>query len=381
MLYRNKNALVLNMFLLCQICLLFACRQNLPPVPVAPDPVFGVVATLNTDSLKLFAGVDSNYMHATYYTDNARRTVLKGVIGKENCDTCGDFVSVLLYPNDFIEPNYAYNASQLLSGSNFNSFSLDTIKPAVETTLNCLPHTVVTASVVSWEDDFGSMSNSGSPSFIYTNNGWTNISMNYVLDGQSYTTTNAYKLSSTTNFGQVRFTASTANWTITANYSGPGKVVWLWGDGSSTSNSSMVTHTYANIQVPYVLKAILVKGSDSSIVSQRIDFLSTQIVHPGFDFTAQKVQPPYANNARAAIIEIAHNGKHYRSYKSSSQLSQSNRPVLSLNTVKDALPTPTGLKAKILDIGADVYLYNTANEADSVRFLTSKMIIGVGVPQ
>jgi PKD domain len=165
---------------------------------------------------------------------------------------------------------------------------------------------------------------------------------------------------------------------LTATNNTAGIITWNWGDGTNNTGNS-VTHNYNNAGTFTIITNIQ-SGSDSVQLSNTITVSNNTFVRrPSFTMQVNN-NSNTTQNLQSAIITVKKNGKIYTSYKNNPLLNQRTKPIIKIIESVNGENNPQGLKTKVINAQLDIYVYNIANNADSIKVKSTNMIMAVAVP-
>jgi PKD domain len=364
-------------FIFIMLCLIaFGCRQKEIPSLLDSTPVFVFEGKIGNDSVLYEAGNNNMYMHTSYLKNAFGLYQMQGVLGKENCDTCEPFISVIFNSNIANGISYNYDESIWSMNNIVNSFSLDTGSAITNNKVSCTAVYTVTGTSYYWSDFNGNTSTSATFTcplvanqniLMVTNNGIITDSVIQVFGNYGTAISDSVGLSMDTSG------------LVSAVNNSTGNIVWDWGDGITGAGISD-THTY-NAPGVYTIYTSVQNSGNSVGLSNTINIINNTFTRrPSFAMQLN-TNSAIKQNVKSAIVTIKKNGKTYLSYQNGASMNQSKKPIIKILQSIDGENNPQGIKTKVIEAALDIYVYNIANPSDSIHVKSTKMIMGFAVPQ
>jgi hypothetical protein len=366
-----------------------SCTQKSPMPPINNNAVYAFDGSINDVPLLLEAGNNHMYM----YTDIGRSTspyatitTMLGTLALDSCTNCGSSIEVGIASN--IPAGSGYNFSLeawqniLLGGLPLYSLSFDSVSTASSFAIES---SIISADPVlsqTWTATGATQGSNSIYSFTSNTNNPIDITLSTTTSAGTDVITQTVVPSTMPLFSAITLVNvdSSGNVTLLCNNT-IDSVVWRWNDGTANSAGVTAQHFYTPQGVKNI-EALQISNGDTAIAKLRIDFSpSGPIVKPTFAIniitTGGNLLP--RANANAMYIKYKKDGIEYASYKNGNA-NQSNKQIAKLLNYSAGPANEKGQSTLILDLGVDTYLYNVANNNDSVRFKSNRMVWGVGRP-
>jgi hypothetical protein len=370
---------------LCGLIWLQSCKQ----VDVVPDinqnPVYMVDGTLDNNPIRYEAGNAGLYMFTNFSASPQGLYTLTGTLRPQDSNLTEPFVEILINANKQVGLVFDYSIDTWTNQSLLKSYSEDLVQGGGSANTVLLSATnLFGLNSYKWYNNGALLDSNADYTQDNLANGNRTYEMRTFLNGIILESlTQSISIGSTHTFAPIKIDSLAQQNLVLASCSSNNNAqyFWNWGDGS-TSTGDNVSHSYgANGYKLITLTQVL--GTDSHIARQKIyfDSLGSGSILPSFNMTTSNTASLTPRvNLNSAIVRIKKSGSTYSSFRTGAD-NQSNNTIL---TLKSYLPGPNnelGQKTVIVDLAADLYLYNVANTADSIKFTTKSMVMGLAVPR
>jgi hypothetical protein len=369
-----------------------ACKQQDLPSLVDETPVFLFEGIIDSQAVLYEAGVNA-YMNTNYLLDTSGRHTLIGNLSTQGCYTCQPAIELVILANTDTQVNnvYNYNPSVFALNTTLNSFSngdttfgvataivnLSATNNSQVTSYNWRVNGVVVGTTPNITVQVPAASNS-TIQLITTSNGAIGDTVTQLLDCSSLQL-------SPLPIG-LQCTVDSSNNLVNGSIVGyqptlPGTINIDLGNGQQDTSS--LFSAYYNNNGNYTISATLSNSGSPIQLQQKVTKLSfgTFRIPPTFSISVPQItqQVAVSKSLRSAYIKVLQNGKTYLSYKQNKS-GQGSKPIVTINAATDGQVNAAGKRVKVLDVSADVYLYNINNTSDSIKFKSNKMIFAVATP-
>jgi PKD domain len=371
-------------FLVLIVCIAFANCNKKPLPPTVDGPVeFAVDAQINGVQQKFEAGKNNLYMHTNFfnYADNVLG--FSGTIGDATKPDSNDYFKITFKSYDGSQSPIIDSMFQL---GDYYSYSLDTnttqliVGKAVQFTFNGITQNV--ASYL-WNFGDGTTSTSANPYHIYTLGGKVSVSclVQYNNNIQDFLQ-NDIDVSNGTNCAAQFSIYKLGNDSLlcTAN-SGSGNYKWYLPNGDSIIGGSTISYNQPILLRNYI--SLLDLGACGTTYKQVVA-PNNSLALANFNYVAKDTSfintlPPQYN-FRAVVLEYVNNGKRYLSYKNDASIDQSTKKIFALTNKQLYQKNTVGQRTVKLTGSTNTFLYNVANNNDSIPIVSNKLQIAVAFP-
>lgn len=378
---------IMKQFLLTAIffVLLIACKKKTLPEATTGQPVFMFSGNVNNLPVTYIAGDNTLYMHTEFFRDDQNLVTLKGFFSPHNCITCEPYLSFEFKDeNPNIETKLYSDIYKFFERSYFNSVSFDSVLVNSPTeTFKFVPDNNPQGTGYFWDFGDGDSSTQYSPVHTFQSGGVKNVRLITILNNQKDTIIIPIDV---TSFSSCRnkfyLTVDSPN-VITVNAEGLFKShVWHWGDGNIGSDIS-ASHVY---NTSGLYEVILNSSNDQclSTFKRKVNFVQgVQMPVSNFyysTFTSSETKYlPRINNS-TCIITLIKDGKTYKSFKQTALENQSDRKVITINSIAPYQNNLQGEKTLQINAAIDLYLYNVNNSNDSIPIKSNQLSIAIAYP-
>jgi hypothetical protein len=366
-----------------------SCTQKSPLPPINNNPVYAFDGSINEVPLLLEAGNNHLYMYTNVGTSTSPYATITTMLGKlalDSCTNCGSSIEVGIASNAQAGSGYNFSieswAEIQANGLPLYSVSFDSVSTANSYAMESSIISVDPVLSQTWTATGATQSSNSIYSFASPSNSAIDITLSTTTSTGTDIITQTIVPSTMPLFSAITLANvdSNGNVTLTCNNT-IDSVIWRWNDGSANSAGTTAQHSYS-AQGLKNIEALQISNGDTAIARLRIDFTPA----------GPKVKPTFAvainatsgaklprANANAMYIKWKKDGVEYASYKNGNG-NQSTKPVAKLLNYTAGPANEKGQSTLILDLAVDTYLYNLANNNDSVRFRSNRMVWGVGRP-
>ena len=376
-------------FLFALLTVFYSCKKKELPSPTA-EPAFQFVGTFGTQSLVYFGGINHNYMQTNYYLDNQSLMTLVGGFVNDSCITCEPELKFEV--KDVAVSGTGTNLSgtiyDLLNGaSNSKSFSLDSVVTnSTNETFHFSPG-VSSGTNQNFTWNFGDgtpqvqMMN---PSHVFTGVGVKSVTLYSALNGVTDTISIPIDVTPGSTC-RVKFTAvtdSNLNAIVDADL-GYTSYVWDFGNGANGTGANY-TYGYSNpVSTKYTITLTATRNGCTSMYKRHVGFNVLAYYLANINYTVDSTVTTTLSpriNASAIVITYTKNGSIYKSYKTNTSANQSNNISFTYLGFENYANNVNGQKVVKIKGNVDAYLYNVANNNDSLRLVSSKLSVGFAYP-
>lgn len=383
----TKFAIIMKYFLLLTfLTVVFSnCSKRSLPTSMSGQPVFSFSGTINNQPVTYTAGDSGLYMFTEYFKDNQDLITLKGYFAPHNCTTCEPYLSFEFKDeNPNIETSLYSDIFSFFERSYFTSVSFDSIEINSPTeTFKFSADNNPPGTTYHWNFGDGDTSNLASPIHTFTTDGIKDVRLITKFNNLRDTIIIPIEV---TPFSECRnrFSVNVDSLnSITANAEGLfNSYLWNFGDGGMGEGSS-VKHTYTQNGLYEIILSTSYSGCLATY-KRKVNLTgNSQIPVSNFfysTFVSSETKTIARINHSACIITLKMNGKTYKSYKNNPSLDQSDHKIISTSNIGAYENNAQGQKTIKLDGEIDLFLYNIANNNDSIPIKSNKLTIAIGLP-
>lgn len=361
------------------------CNKRSLPTSMSGQPVFSFSGTINNQPVTYTAGDSGLYMFTEYFKDNQDLITLKGYFAPHNCTTCEPYLSFEFKDeNPNIETSLYSDIFSFFERSYFTSVSFDSIEINSPTeTFKFSADNNPPGTTYHWNFGDGDTSNLASPIHTFTTDGIKDVRLITKFNNLRDTIIIPIEV---TPFSECRnrFSVNVDSLnSITANAEGLfNSYLWNFGDGGMGEGSS-VKHTYTQNGLYEIILSTSYSGCLATY-KRKVNLTgNSQIPVSNFfysTFVSSETKTIARINHSACIITLKMNGKTYKSYKNNPSLDQSDHKIISTSNIGAYENNAQGQKTIKLDGEIDLFLYNIANNNDSIPIKSNKLTIAIGLP-
>ncbi len=382
---KSSGIMKYSLLALLLVVLFTNCNKKSLPESSTSKPVFKFAGTINNLPITYTAGDSGLYMFTEYFKDDQDLVTLKGYFAPHNCITCEPYLSFEFKDeNPNIETALYSDIYSFFERSYFTSFSYDSIIINSPTeTFKFSSGNNPPGTTYNWDFGDGDTSNLASPVHTFKSEGPKNVRLISKFNNLSDTISipiDATPFSECRNRFAVN--VDTAN-SITVNAEGIfNSYLWNFGDGGSGEGSS-TQHTYAQSGLYEITLTTSYSGCLATY-RRKINLTgNTQIPVSNIyysTYVSSETKTIARINHSTCIITLKMNGKTYKSFKNNPALDQSNQKIISTSNIAAYENNVHDQKTIKLDGMFDIFLYNIANNNDSIPIKSNTLTIALAHP-
>jgi PKD domain len=374
-----QYSLIISYILLISIS---ACKKKTVPTGDAGVIEFLFDGQINGQVKKIEAGRFNNYMHTNYYNSADNILNFEGQIGQINNTNNSEYLKVI-FKNYTGSSNP--NADSLFTIGDYYSFSVDTNTTiAIQGKAVQFTFTGITQNVNNylWTFGDGQTSTDANPYHVYTISGKVNVSclVSYSTGQQDFLQNNidvTYGSNCNAQFSITKLSGDSLQCTATGV---SGNYTWQLPNGTTQTGISIEYNT------PIVFRdyiSIIDNGACGTNYRQVVAPSNTvAIVNYNYSIKdtsyTQSITPN--TNFKKVIVEYSDGTKKYSSYKNDITLHQSNKKILNIISKNLYQKNSAGMRTVKVNAELGTYLYNMANNADSIFVYSNRLQLAVAFP-
>jgi hypothetical protein len=370
---------------LLMICALIisinACKKKTVPTGDAGAVEFLFDGQINGQNKKLEAGKLNNFMHTNFYNSADNILNFEGQIGQASNTNNSEYLKVIF-------KNYTGSASpnvdSLFTISDYYSFSVDTNSTiAMQGKAVQFTFTGITQNAISylWTFGDGQTSTVANPYHVYNASGKVNVSCLVAYNtGQQDFLQNTIDVTYGSNCNAQFSITKIGNDSLLCTAIGASNYMWQLPNGTTQSGTSILYNA------PIVFRDYITMVDTGTCTTQY-----QQVVAPyntvalvNYNYNAKDtsyVQSITPNtNYKKVIVEYYDGTKKYVSYKNDITLHQSNKKILNIIGKNLYQKNSAGMRTVKINAELGTYLYNVANNADSIFVYSNRLQLAVAFP-
>lgn len=367
--------------------MLAACSKKSLPDGVNGTPVFYFRGDIGGVSTTLEAGEYGLYHFTDYYKDTQNILTVKSLFApKSNPESepylCFEFRDMAAT----VAGTTLAGSIQDMMNQPFHNYSLDSVVTISNVeTFQFIPESNVGSFF--WDFGDGTTSTQATPTHVFSSGGYRTVQLIHSLQGLTDTVSNLIDVSDQSQCRpQFEMTLDSLTKMIAVSVANPVSASYMWdyGDGMFGTGGTN-SHTYQNSGL-YLVKLTMSGGSCGIPMSfeKKAQFNSINLPYlANYSYTTFNStithQAPRLNTS-SLVITYKKDGKVYTSFKQVKGINQTGNIECSITSMDPYSNNEKGYKT--IRIGGSVsgWLYNTANNSDSIRVESQSLSLGIAYP-